>query len=163
MAIGSIRRGRPDEALAVADVLLGSRQAAPGIPAGVHSDDEVREWVAEVVLPEREVWVVADGSQMMAVMVLHGTWVDQLYVMPAHQREGHGSALLQLAKDARQELRLWTFVANTRARAFYEKHGFRADEPASSDNEEGAPALLYRWLRPRPNTPGIQARSTEDG
>jgi hypothetical protein len=37
------------------------------------------------------------------------------------------------------------------ARAFYEKHGFRASGPVSSDNEEQAPAIPYRWVREEPN------------
>jgi GNAT superfamily N-acetyltransferase len=79
------------------------------------------------------------------MMVLDGEWVAQLYVAPEHVRRGHGSRLIQLAQSTRRELALWTFEANTIARAFYEAHGFRPSGPPSSDNEERAPALCYRW------------------
>lgn len=60
----------------------------------------------------------------------------------------HGSRLLALAQSSRSELALWTFAANTHARAFSEQHGFEADGPLTSDNEERAPALRYRWTKP---------------
>jgi putative acetyltransferase len=42
-------------------------------------------------------------------------------------------------------LLLWIFEANAGARAFYEKHGFVA-VGVSAENEEGAPAVRYRWV-----------------
>jgi GNAT superfamily N-acetyltransferase len=89
------------------------------------------------------------GSALTAMMVLNAQWVEQLFVAPEHLREGRGSRLLRLAQSTRSdELELWTFEANTPARAFYEKHGFRASDPASSDNEGQAQAIRYRWTRP---------------
>ncbi len=79
------------------------------------------------------------------MMVLDGGWVEQLYVAPEHLRRGYGSQLVRLAQATRGELALWTFEANVAARAFYEAHGFRPTGPASSDNEERAPAICYRW------------------
>ena len=83
------------------------------------------------------------------MMVLKGDWVEQLYVAPESQRQGHGSRLVRLAQSLRSELALWTFAANAPARAFYELHGFEAEGPVTSDNEERMPAMRYRWLKPR--------------
>lgn len=141
-----IRRAEADEAEVLADLWLRSRRtAAPAIPPAVHSDDEVRGWLRDTVLPNDEVWVIGPAGQPEAMMVLSEDWIEQLYVAPHHQRQGHGSRLVRFAQNRRDSLRLYTFEANHAARAFYEKHGFTAAGPASTDNEERAPALLYRW------------------
>ncbi len=152
MADESIRRANQAQALAVADLLLRSRHATPGIPRGPRSDDQIRTWFREVVLPNREVWVTARGNTLTAMMVLDGRSVEQLYVAPEHLREGEGSRLLGVAQSTRSELELWVFEANAPARAFYENHGFRASGPASSDNEEQAPAIHYHWTRSEAET-----------
>ena len=149
---GAIRRARLDEATAVADVWLRSRRASePRIPLPVHTDDDVREWFETVVLPERDVWVVAGeeggaGEDVIAVMVLEPGWVDQLYVDPSATGRGLGSSLLAMAKQAQPRgLDLWTFQANTGARRFYARHGFVEIDATDGDNEEGAPDVRCRW------------------
>ena len=143
----AIRRAGAEDAAAVADVYLTSRrQAAPYIPRLLHTDDEVREWFASIVLVEHEVWVAAIGARIVAVMVLRGESVDQLYVLPKHQRHGVGSQLLAQAKRQRRVLRLYTFESNEPAREFYEKHGFKAIACGDGTaTEEGAPDVLYEW------------------
>lgn len=143
----TIRRGVVDDAAAVADVFLTSRRHAwPRIPRGVHTDDEVRGWFASIVLVEHEVWVAEDDGRIVAMMVLRGESVDQLYVRPEAQRRGVGARLLGVAKQQRHQLRLYTFQSNEPARAFYEKHGFRPIAFGDgSTNEEGAPDVLYEW------------------
>jgi GNAT superfamily N-acetyltransferase len=56
--------------------------------------------------------------------------------------QSHGSRLIKFALKRCADLRLYTFEANMAPRAFYEKHGFAAVGPPTTDNEEGAPALL---------------------
>ncbi|NUQ90403.1 MAG: GNAT family N-acetyltransferase, partial [Glycomyces artemisiae] len=71
-----------------------------------------------------------------------------LYIEPGAQGRGIGEALLERAKRRRRSLDLRVFAANTRARAFYARHGFSevgADD--GSGNEEGLPDLLLRWRR----------------
>jgi GNAT superfamily N-acetyltransferase len=141
-----VRLARPEDAAAVADVLLRARKAA-AIPPGVHSDDDVRGWVRAVLLPSTELWVVDADEAVVAMMALDGDWVEQLYVAPEVQGRGLGSRLLKIAQDARRSLLLWTFESNTRAQRFYENHGFVRGE-VSSDNEENAPAICFRWTAP---------------
>jgi GNAT superfamily N-acetyltransferase len=141
------RRAQPDDALAVADVWLRSRHASvPAIPAPVHGDEEVREYFALVVLPERETWVIGPDEDIVALLVLDGGRVDHLYVDPGRTAEGLGSRLLDLAKELRPDgLDLWTFQSNAGARRFYERHGFVAIATTEGANEEGAPDVHYRW------------------
>jgi GNAT superfamily N-acetyltransferase len=143
------RRAGPDDARAVADLLVRSRRAAVGaIPPSVHSDAEVREWIRTVVIPDREVWLMEDGGgRPLAVLVLDGDWIDQLYVEPARTGRGLGSRLVELAKSRRPEgLQLWTFVTNTGAQRFYRRHGFAVAETTDgSGNEEKAPDVRFVW------------------
>lgn len=138
-----------DEALAVAMLWLRSRRAAaPAIPPSVHGDDEVKAWFRDVVLPTYELWLIGPPRNPSAMMVLSHGWVEQLYVAPDRFRRGHGSKLLRFAQSRNDELHLWTFEANAGARAFYEKHGFVA-VGVSAENEEGVPAVRYRWVTRR--------------
>jgi GNAT superfamily N-acetyltransferase len=144
-----LRRADGDDARAVADVLIRSRHASLGlIPAAVHSDEEIQEWVRAVVIPAREVWLAESAErQVLAVLVLDGDWVDQLYVDPGSTGMGLGSHLVDLAKSRRPAgLQLWTFVTNTKARRFYEHHGFVVAETTDgSANEEKAPNIRFVW------------------
>jgi GNAT superfamily N-acetyltransferase len=150
-----LRRARQDDSLRIAEVWLRSRAASvPRIPPPVHSDEEVQAWFEEVVVPDREVWVAEVDRTIVALLVLEGDWVDQLYVEPAWAGKGVGSRLIGLAKDQRPKgLSLWTFQANVGARRLYERHGFVAATTTDGDNEEGAPDVRYDW-RPAGAPPG---------
>jgi GNAT superfamily N-acetyltransferase len=148
------RRAEPDDAAAAAAVWLRSRGASiPAIPAPVHNDEEIGSFFAEVVLPERETWVVDDDNgEVIAVLVLEPGWISQLYVDPRYTGRGLGARLLDVAKSAYPNgLDLWTFAANTRARRFYERHGFTAIASTDGDNEEGAPDVRYHWPTTEPH------------
>jgi GNAT superfamily N-acetyltransferase len=142
-----LRRARQDEWDEIAEVWLRSRLVSvPAIPPPEHTDDEVRAWFRDVVLVDREVWVAQAADSIIALLVLEGDTVDQLYVEPGWIGKGAGSQLLGMAKQRRPGgLDLWTFQANEGARRFYERHGFVAVDATEGDNEERAPDIRYRW------------------
>ncbi len=142
-----IRRAARSDANEVATVYIASRRGAAAHMPTVHSDAEIRAWVVEHMVPERETWVADAGGRIVAVMVLDGEMVDQMYVSPADQRRGVGDAMLAHAKKLRpSRLRLYTFQSNTPARRFYEARGFIAIEfNDGARNEERAPDVLYEW------------------
>ncbi len=151
-----IRRARPGEAGSLAALWIRSRLAsAPSIPPTIHTDEEVRQWFEEEVLPICEVWVAGDSQRAMALMVLDHEWIDQLYVDPAATRMGIGGSLLDHAMRQRPDgLKLWTFQSNLDARRFYENHGFVAIATTPGDNEEHAPDVCYEWRPDSTVTPG---------
>jgi ribosomal protein S18 acetylase RimI-like enzyme len=142
-----MRRATAADAAAVADVWLRSRHAAyPAIPRSPHSDDEGRDFVARVLIPDRETWVAVNvDDEVVGVLVLNDGWIDQLYVAPEFTGKGIGTQLLDLAKSRYDELQLWTFETNVGAQRFYERHGFAVERTDGSGNEERAPDIRYKW------------------
>ncbi|MFE6886767.1 GNAT family N-acetyltransferase [Streptomyces sp. NPDC057694] len=148
----AVRRAVGSDAAAVAEVWLRSFAAALPSVRRAHTDDQVRSWFREVVVPGQETWVAAVEDSVVAMMVLDGEDLDQLYLDPAWQGQGIGSRLVDLAKQRRPAgLALWTFQVNDSARRFYERHGFIAAEWTDGHrNEERQPDIRYLW---RPSAP----------
>jgi ribosomal protein S18 acetylase RimI-like enzyme len=92
-------------------------------------------------------WVALHGDQVAGYMVLHGENLDHLYILPTLQGCGFGSRLLAHAKTLSPDrVKLYAFQRNTKARAFYEAHGFCAVKLRDgSNNEEGEPDVEYEW------------------
>ncbi len=147
-----LRRARPDDAAAVAEVWLRAFDAALPTVQRAHGDDDVRGWVRDVLLPEREVWVAEDRDEVVAVLALSEGWLEQLYVRPDRQGRGTGDRLLELAKRRSPAgLQLWTFQVNTAAQRFYERRGFvPVERTDGAGNEERAPDVRYLWT-PQPH------------
>jgi len=59
-------------------------------------------------------------------------WLKNLFILPDYQNQGFGTLILetciQKAKASVKELRLQTLKANLRAKALYERHGFKVSE-----------------------------------
>jgi GNAT superfamily N-acetyltransferase len=138
---------RAADAATVAELWWTTRQASvPAIPQPVHDADDVRRWVEDVLIPAGGTWVVERGGDLVAMMTLEGSEIDQLYVAPDRQHQGLGTMLVELARQLSPgQLSLWTFRSNRRARKFYEALGFVVVGMSDGDNEEGAPDLRYRW------------------
>ena len=145
----AVRRAGPTDAASVAEVYLASFQAALPTLRLVHTDDQVRRWIRDVVIPETETWVAVDGPKIVAMLSLRPGWVEHLYVAPDRRGEGIGRRLLDLAKvRCGGPLDLWTFQVNKQARRFYEANGFVALELTDgAGNEEREPDVRYRWER----------------
>ena len=144
-----IRRATADDASAIGDVWLASWRATFDFEPA-HPDDDVRRWIREELVPKRETWVAADPAtqDVVALLALSDSMVEQLYVRPDRIGEGIGRRLLALAKRERPAgLDLYCFAANSRARRFYERNGFEAVAFGDgSGNMERQPDVLYRWL-----------------
>ena len=142
-----LRPAEASEARVIGDLYWRAREAAvPAIPPSVHPYDDVLEYFATVMLPDRDVWVADEDGAIVGLLVVAPGWVDHLYLEPARTGEGIGSQLLDHAKRLQPAgLELWAFQSNAGARRFYERHGFTAVAVTDGDNEEGAPDVRYRW------------------
>jgi GNAT superfamily N-acetyltransferase len=115
---------------------------------GLHTPEEDRWFYRERVFATCEMWGAFDRDAMSGLVAFRDGWVDQLYVLPAAQGHGVGSALLHVAQTAFARLQLWTFQKNLAARRFYERRGFvLMCETDGSANEEKEPDALYLWTR----------------
>ena len=143
-----LRKAGTADSAALAGLWWRTRAASvPAIPPPVHDEADVRTWVEDVLVPAGGTWVVERGSDVVAMMTVVGSEIDQLYVAPEDQHRGLGTMLVELAQElSPAELNLWTFRSNTRARSFYEALGFVVVGMSDGDNEEGAPDLRYRWI-----------------
>ncbi len=135
------------DADAIAAVLTPSFRLLAFLPM-LHTAGEDRAFVADVVLKECAVTVAERDGRVVAFLARAGEEIRLLYTHPAFIGGGAGRLLLDGAKASAEALELWCFQANTAARRFYERHGFRAVRFTDGrDNEEKTPDVRYRWVR----------------
>ncbi len=151
MADLDIRLLRPDEIETVVRIWRRSRQdAQPWLEDRMnHSPEDDLRHFGEVVARENEVWLALEDGTIVALLAQRDGYLDQLYVEPAAQRRGIGTALLRKAMAlSPRGLTLFTHRRNARARAFYEKQGFRAVAFGVSPPPESEPDVKYSWDPP---------------
>lgn len=128
--------------------IITRRVNLPYLPQ-VHARDEVMGHFLTEVFPKSRVWVsqTEDGMITGFAATTPG-WLDHLYILPDFQGGGTGGELLELAREGQDEMQLWAFQKNTRARRFYENRGFRlVRETDGAGNMEKEPDALYAWRR----------------
>jgi ribosomal protein S18 acetylase RimI-like enzyme len=150
----TIRPATQLDAEQVASVFIASRKAFVAFAPLAHDDDDVRGWIANVLIPSGGVTVAVAGTShtavvgMMAVKQEDGVaWIDQLYLHPSAVGHGIGSRFIESAKvGLGSPIRLYTFQDNAGARRFYERHGFHPIAFSDgANNEEHCPDILYEW------------------
>jgi GNAT superfamily N-acetyltransferase len=103
-----------------------------------------------------EVWV-AESEGIVIGFASAGASRDQdsapgerelyaIYVLAEHYGTGAGQALLDAA-IGRAAASLWVLEDNPRARAFYERNGFRPDGSVKDDDRWGEPVREVRLVR----------------
>jgi ribosomal protein S18 acetylase RimI-like enzyme len=128
--------------------LLWRRSREESLPefADDHTFEEDCAYFRNVILKHNQVWVAEMDGSAAGFMAINGPLVDQLYIDPNFQHKGIGQALLTHARSLSPDfLRLYTLQVNTRARAFYEKNGFRAVKFGISPPPESEPDVEYHW------------------
>jgi GNAT superfamily N-acetyltransferase len=144
-----IRRARDEEIEPLTRLFIRARNEMNYLPR-VH--DEAAVPIAARIREHEEVWVAEEDGRLLGFLgIEHSTNLDapvleRIYVDPAEQNRGVGSALLDKAKELRPaELYLWVFQKNP-ARRLYERQGFELVKLTDgSDNMEREPDALYRW------------------
>ena len=115
---------------------------------GLHTPEEDRWFYRERMFATCTLWGDFDGDAMIGMIAFHDDWIEQLYVLPEAQRQGVGTALLEIARQTSNRLQLWTFQRNGQARRFYESRGFAlVEETDGAGNEEKEPDARYLWTR----------------
>jgi ribosomal protein S18 acetylase RimI-like enzyme len=144
-----IRRATPDDAVALAKVLIDSwRFAYRGLVPELHLDSlDYDRWAQRfresLVQNEEETYVAERDGEVLGLLTLGGCRdadVDQaavgeiwrIYLSPKHWRKGLGSRLHRYGERTLKlrgytVVTLWVFAGNEQARRFYEGMGFELD------------------------------------
>ena len=130
----------------IVEVHLASFRGLTFLPL-VHTDEEIRRWLRDEMLPSHEVWVAEPDGSVAGFAALKGDLLGHLYVRPDLQRNGVGTALLDVLKQERPRgFHFWVFQRNEAARRFYERRCCRLVELGDgSGNEEREPDARYEW------------------
>jgi GNAT superfamily N-acetyltransferase len=131
------------DAAAIAKIMRAALGSFNWMPV-LHTPEEDLFFIRDIVLPRQQVTVAEAGEAIVGFIAVSGEWVEQLYLEPAWTGQGIGARLLARATAGMPAVRLHCFQANSGARRFYERHGFRAESFGDgSANEEGLPDILY--------------------
>jgi len=88
---------------------------------------------------------VYDDGVVKGLVRIHESEVQKLYIEPVLQGNGIGAKLLQFAVEEKHCDHLWALNKNTRAIAFYMRHGFILTE--EKQFEEGTEEYLVKLVR----------------
>ena len=140
-----------DDAANITQVYLSSRKTFLPYAPLVHSDENIRKWITNTLIPTERVSIAEINSNIIGMMSLseHDDfgWIDHLYLDPTSVGFGIGSSFVDQAKDElKSVIRLYAFQKNVKCRHFYERHGFQAILSSDgSTNEEKCPDVLYEF------------------
>jgi ribosomal protein S18 acetylase RimI-like enzyme len=141
-----IRRMQPHELEEIVRVWRRSRDdVQPWLEARMrYTPADDLAFFRDVIARECQVWIAAEAGAVLGLIALHDGFIEQLYVDPRTQRSGVGRALLEKAAELSPNgLSLYTHQRNTRARAFYERLGFRPVAFGVSAAPECEPDVRY--------------------
>ena len=161
-----IRRARDADAETVARIHVASWQVAyRGIVPDeviVRTDLAFRTafWREQIADEDWPVFLLEEGAEAVAFCQMIPTkdsdddpkrvgHITSLHVMPDLRGRGYGLALLlhvrgEFHRRGFRELTLWVVEQNWKARAFYEKHGLRADGGTRVYGRTNVPEVRYR-------------------
>ena len=146
-----LRPARTDEIEALTRLFIRARNEMEYLPP---VPDEAARPIAARIREHEEVWIAEEKGRLLGFLGIEASTnlggapvLEKLYVEPAEQNRGVGSALLDKAKELRpDELYLWVFQKNEGARRLYERHGFKVVKLTDgAENMEREPDALYRW------------------
>ena len=92
-----------------------------------------------------QLWVFDEDGIVKGVMWVDSQQIKKLFVEPVLQSRGIGSELLEYAVDKLGATYLWALEKNTRAIAFYQRHGFQTTEEKML--EEGTTEYLVKLIK----------------
>lgn len=165
-----IRSAQADDAQLLGELHAASWRSAyrdvlsDAFLAGDVVADRRRLWADRLAQPAagEHVFIAGIGSEALGFAAMRGdhdaqwgSFLNNLHVLPAHQRQGMGTRLLRAcagicATQYRHAgLYLWVTRTNARAQAFYLQHGAQNQGQGSWQSPEGKEVGLYRFVWPQ--------------
>lgn len=144
-----IENAAPSDAAPLGAILSDWIEETDWMPR-LHTRDADRAYVADLI-QAGGVRVARFGDTPIGFLFERDCHLGALYLAAEARGQGVGKRLLESLKADCDHIDLWTFEANTGARRFYEREGFRTDERTDGDNAEGLPDLRMIWRREVPH------------
>lgn len=89
-----------------------------------HTQEAQTEYIRSEVAKGKDFYMLI-ADKPVGIVSLQNGLIENLYVLPAEQRKGYGTMLLQyILQECNGTPRLWILSNNPKANAFYKKHGF---------------------------------------
>ncbi|MCG6904416.1 MAG: GNAT family N-acetyltransferase [Rhodobacter sp.] len=137
---------KPRDAEPLAAILADWKDETRWLP-DLHSREEDAGFLARLI-DTTDVIVLRNWRGARGFLARDDQVVHALYIARQTRGQGHGRRLLDAAKAQSARLTLWTFQANTRARAFYAREGFvEVEETDGAGNDEKLPDVRLEWHR----------------
>ena len=140
-----------DEAYAEEAVAMWSASKEKALGTNDASLDRYLEFLQNVLINTDKVFFALEreAQKVVGIMATNGDELNQLYIHPDYQRMGIGSQLMDVAKQLSPgKLSSRTFIINSNAQSFYEKHGLT---PVGRDHNKcwGLDEIIYEWVSPK--------------
>lgn len=138
---------RPGDAARLGQIMLDWLNETPWIPKP-HSGRQDTAFLRRLIA-RMDVTTLRNWRGVQGFMAREGETIHAMYLTRAVRGQGWGGRMLDRAKAAVPRLTVWSFQANTRARAFYARHGFvEVEMTDGADNDEGLPDVRLVWPAP---------------
>ncbi len=142
----SITSARSLDAGAVGHILSVSNDQLPWLPR-VHTAAEEIKYAGDMI-EAGWIRVAKAEGEIVGFIARHEQEIYALYVLPAFQDKGVGTALIEDAKVDCDTLHLWSYAANLNATIFYGLRGFNEiDRTDGSGNEARLPDIRFEWKK----------------
>ena len=113
----------------------------------LHTHEERRQFITEVVPRDHELWVAEEEGRVVAFAAIGESTLGHIYVHPDFHGRGLGTALLDKVKSCGRGLHALDVPGERGRLPVLRAHGLRAIEYGDgSGNEEGVPDVRYEWL-----------------
>lgn len=136
-----IRAAFTHEASRIAQIARESRQTAMPYLPDLHTHEQDLAFYGSEI--ECSTCLVAEvNGEVVGFGCTRDGWLNHLYVLPGHQSQGLGTALLSELRPKVEQF--WVFQRNQRARDFYKQQGFiEVELTDGSSNEENEPDVRF--------------------
>lgn len=91
----------------------------------IHTPERQKCYLESEVAKGAQLYMLID-EKPVGIVSVHGSLIENLYVLPSEQNQGYGTQLLAFAVGkCTGSPSLWILNTNDRAKRFYERHGFK--------------------------------------
>ena len=91
----------------------------------IHTPERQKNFLESEIAKGAQLYMLID-EKPVGIVSIHGSLIENLYVLPSEQNKGYGTQLLKFAVEKCAESPcLWILSTNDGARRLYERNGFQ--------------------------------------